>query len=263
MLPGLVSRHHLWDQDDVSVMAGDAVGVTQSGQQTYGLGRFFSSLYGQKVPGLGLLSVSLLRVKRRPSSPVRMEQLPPPHPETPQEVAKPKSQGKRGRPPGRKKPPRRDVVLRPYRRLVHETLTRFLEWIGTPFQVIDVVFDGALGHHAALQRVRHVGGHLLAKLRDEAALSCAYEGPEAGRGKRQKYGAPLAYHHMEAQHLPAAFVEKDIATKIEQLALWPKKLAAILHVVVMVQTHLTTQAVAPVVLCRSDWEPSYDHLMDY
>jgi putative transposase len=102
MLQWMVIRHHLLDQDDVIVMAGDDVVVTKSGKQTHGLGRFFSSLYGKKVPGLGFLSLSLLSVKRRTSYPVMMEQLAPPPPETPQEDAKPKSQGKRGRPPGSK-----------------------------------------------------------------------------------------------------------------------------------------------------------------
>src|SRR5437899_2854484 len=68
----MVMRHHLLDHDDVIVMAGDDVVVTKAGQQTHGFGRFFSSLYGKKVPGLGLLSFSWLRVKRRPSYPVML-----------------------------------------------------------------------------------------------------------------------------------------------------------------------------------------------
>jgi hypothetical protein len=41
--------------------------VTKSGKMTYGLDRFFSSLYGKTVPGLCFLSLSLLSVKRRTS----------------------------------------------------------------------------------------------------------------------------------------------------------------------------------------------------
>jgi DDE superfamily endonuclease len=70
LLQWMVIRHHLLDQDDVIVMAGDDVVVTKAGKQTHGLGRFFSSLYGKKVPGLGFLSLSLLSVKRRTSYPV-------------------------------------------------------------------------------------------------------------------------------------------------------------------------------------------------
>ena len=75
MLQWMLIRHHLLDQDDVIVMAGDDVVVTKAGKQTRGFGRFFSSLYGKKVPGLGFLSLSLLSVKRRTSYPVMMEQV--------------------------------------------------------------------------------------------------------------------------------------------------------------------------------------------
>ena len=44
MLQWMVIRHHLLDQDEVIVMAGDDVVVTKSGKQTQGSGRFFSSL---------------------------------------------------------------------------------------------------------------------------------------------------------------------------------------------------------------------------
>jgi putative transposase len=44
MLPWRVIRHHLLDQDDVIVMAGDDVVVRKAGKQTPGLGRCFSSL---------------------------------------------------------------------------------------------------------------------------------------------------------------------------------------------------------------------------
>jgi len=69
----------------------------------------------------------------------------------PQAVSKPKSQRKRGRPPGSKNQQRRDVVLRPYLRFVQETIKRLLELIGAHVQVMDVVFDGALGLTIALQ----------------------------------------------------------------------------------------------------------------
>src|SRR5256714_14182000 len=41
----LLIRHHLLDADDVVLMSGDHVVVTKSGKTTYGLDRFFSSLY--------------------------------------------------------------------------------------------------------------------------------------------------------------------------------------------------------------------------
>jgi putative transposase len=156
-LQWMVMRQPLWDQDEVMVRAGDDVIVTKAGKQTQGLGRFFSSLDGNKGPGLGFLRVSLLSVNRRPAYPVMMEQRAQPPTATPPAVAKPKSQGPRGRPPGSKKQHRREGVLSPYLGFVHETITRLLELIGDHGQVIYFVFDGAFGHHDALQMVRQVG----------------------------------------------------------------------------------------------------------
>jgi putative transposase len=65
----LLIRHHVLDADDVVLMSGDHVVVTKSGKMTYGLDRFFSSLYGKAVPGLCFLSLSLLSVKYRTSYP--------------------------------------------------------------------------------------------------------------------------------------------------------------------------------------------------
>jgi hypothetical protein len=71
----LLIRHHLWDADDVALMSGDHVEVTKAGKTTYGLDRFFSSLYGKAVPGLCFLTLSLLSTKRRASYPVVTEQV--------------------------------------------------------------------------------------------------------------------------------------------------------------------------------------------
>src|SRR5262249_5149897 len=93
-LQWVLIRHHLWEPDDVV--------VTKAGKHTYGLDRFFSSLYGKAVPGLGFLSLALISVKHRTSYPVMLEQLEKQHTATAPEVSKKISSGKRGRPKGSK-----------------------------------------------------------------------------------------------------------------------------------------------------------------
>ena len=68
-------RHHLLDRQDTILIGGDESVVTKSGKKTYGLDRFFSSLYGKPVPGLSFFSLSLISVKERTSYPVMMEQV--------------------------------------------------------------------------------------------------------------------------------------------------------------------------------------------
>ncbi|QEP42083.1 hypothetical protein D5085_02380 [Ectothiorhodospiraceae bacterium BW-2] len=66
-------QSHLLGEDTEWVMAADEVVVTKSGKKTYGLERFFSSIYGKTVPGLCFFSLSLINVKRRSSHPMLLE----------------------------------------------------------------------------------------------------------------------------------------------------------------------------------------------
>jgi putative transposase len=164
-LQWVLMRHHRFAHDDVLVMGGDEGVVTKAGKQTYGLDRFFSSLDGKRVPGLCLLRLSLMSVKRRTSSPVIMEHIEPQHPAHPPEAPQQPSAGKRGRPKGRNNQQRRDVVLTPYLRFVQETSNRLLTVIVEHVKVRYCVYDGAFGHHDALPMVTQLDVHLIAKLR--------------------------------------------------------------------------------------------------
>ncbi len=106
-LQWVLIRHHLLDPGDTILAAGDHVVVTKSGKKTYGLDRFFSSLYGKAVPGLCFLSLSLISLKRRTSSPALIEQAA--KAPAAQKQPKKKSGGQRGRPKGSKNRNRRDV----------------------------------------------------------------------------------------------------------------------------------------------------------
>jgi putative transposase len=161
----LLIRHHLLDADDVVLMSGDHVVVTKSGKTTYGLDRFFSSLYGKAVPGLCFLSLSLLSVKRRTSYPVVTEQVSQPCETSVQERSKKKAGGPRGRPKGSQNRNRREVALSPSLCFIQNHIKRLLEHIGDACKVVYFIFDGELGHNDAMQMVRQVGLHLMSKLR--------------------------------------------------------------------------------------------------
>jgi putative transposase len=169
-LQWLLIRQHLLDADDVVVMSGDHVVVTKSGKTTYGLDRFFSSLYGKAVPGLCFLCLSLLSVKRRTSYPVVTEQVEKAGEAVPQAQAKKKPSGQRGRPKGSKNRNRREVELSPSLRFIQEHIKSLLQQIGDAFKVVYFIFDGELGHNDAMQMVRQVGLHLVSKLRHNSAL---------------------------------------------------------------------------------------------
>ena len=258
----LLICHHLWDADDVALISGDHVVVTKSGKTTYGLDRFFSSLYGKAVPGLCFLSLSLLSVKHRTSYPMVTEQVNKLTEPSLQEPTK-KSGGARGRPKGSKNRNRREVELSPSLCFIQDHIKKLLKEIGDAFKVVYFVFDGELGHHDALQMARQVNLHLISKLRYNSALYMPYNGPYSGRGPRRKYGPKLDYKNIPSEYLKATSIDKDMVTQIYQMSLWHKKFADLLNIVVIVKANLKTNKTAHVVLFSSDSELSYAHMIDY
>jgi DDE superfamily endonuclease len=262
-LQWLLIRQHVLDADEVVVMSGDYVVVTKSGKTTYGLDRFFSSLYGKAGPGLCFLSLSLLSVKHRTSYPVVTEQVKKACEAAAQAPPTKKTSGQRGRPKGSKNRNRREVALSPSLRFIQEHIQRLLRQIGDAFKVVYVIFDGELGHNDAMPMVRHVGLHLVSKLRYNSALYFPYAGPYAGRGPQRQYGQKLDYRYVPSAYLQATSIEEGIETTMYQLTLWHKKFAEMLNVVLMVKTNLHTHKMAHVVLFRSDVTLGYAPLIDY
>jgi hypothetical protein len=259
--------HHLLDPTDTILIGGDETVVTKSGQQTYGLDRFFSSLYGKPVPGLSFFGLSLISVKQRTSYPVMMEQAikeaeEKPAKKTPRKKGK-KPAGKRGRPQGSQNKNRREVELKPYLIRIQTMLTQLLALIGVSLKVSYCVMDGAFGNNYALQMVRQCSLHLISKLRADAALYFPYTGPQKKRGARKKYGPKLDYAHLPDQYLQETTVLDGIQTSIYQMTMWHKLFPDQLNVVIIHKLNLKTQACAYVVLFSSDLQLAYDKLIDY
>jgi len=257
-------RHHLLRPMDTILIGGDETVVTKAGQKSYGLERFFSSLYGKAVPGLSFFSLSLISVKERASYPVMMEQVIKEKAEKPAKKGKAKKQArKRGRPKGSKNKNRRDVVLKPYLVHIQSMLKGLLSLIGADLSLTYCVMDGAFGHNNALQMVQQCSLHLISKLHWNAALYFPYDGPQKKRGANKKYGDKLTYKHLPELYLKDTTVTADIQTDIYQMAMWHKLFPDLLNVVVMVKTNLKSRARAHVVLFSSDLDLAYDNLIDY
>jgi len=260
-------RHHLLDPADTILIGGDETVVTKSGQKSYGLDRFFSSLYGKPVPGLSFFSLSLISVKERSSYPVMMEQVIKEKAEKPAKKGKGKKAKtqarKRGRPQGSKNKNRRDVALKPYLVHIQSMLKSLLSLTGVDLKVMYCVMDGAFGHNHALQMVQQCSLELISKLRWNAALYFPYDGPQKKRGANKKYGDKLDYNHIPEQYLQETTVTDGIQTDIYQMTMWHKLFPDLLNVVLMVKTNLKSGARSHVVLFSSDVALAYDTLIDY
>jgi hypothetical protein len=260
-------RHHLLDRQDTILIGGDETVVTKSGRKTYGLDRFFSSLYRKPVPGLSFFSLSLISVNQRSSYPVMTEQVVKDKAEKsgPKKASqKAKKQGrKRGRPKGSKNKNRRDVELTAYLLQIQTMLKGLLQLLGLDLVPVYCVMDGAFGHNNALQMVRQCSLHLISKLRCDAALYFPYQGPQKKRGAKKKYGDKLDYDQIPQRYLKKAKVVKGIQTNIYQMQMWHKLFPDLLNIVIIVKINLKTQARAHVVLFSSDLALAYDKLIDY
>ena len=271
MLFWVFFRHHVYRSEEVYLLVGDEVIVTKAGKTTYGLDRFFASLYGKPVPGLAFFALSLVRLQQRRSFPLHVEQVVRSDAEKAASKAKaaapkPTARGEQrrpGRPKGSKNKPKADRTFTPELVRITGWLEVLLHLIAGVISLTYLVLDGHFGNHNALQMARQRNLHLISKLRCDAALYFPYTGPYAGRGPRRKYGRKLNYDNLPGQYLKETTVEGHIETRVYQVQLRHKEFAQPLNVVIIAKTNLCTQARAHVILFSSDLALAYAPLVDY
>ncbi|MBE9212031.1 transposase [Plectonema cf. radiosum LEGE 06105] len=260
----LFFREHLFRDSEAYLLAGDEVVVTKAGKQTYGLERFFSSLYNKPVSGLSFFTLSLVSVQRRHSYPIRIEQVIKTEAEnTQQKSSKSKQKRGRGRPKGSKNKNKAEVTLTPELLRIKSMVIGLFQLLAGKMNLTYLVLDGHFGNHNALQMARQTSLHLISKLRCDSALYLPYQNPNPERRSRRKYGDKLNYKNISAKHLCSNSINENIQTKIYQIQLLHKEFSCPLNVVILVKTNLNTQACSHVILFSSDLELSYDKLIDY
>jgi IS4 transposase len=268
----LFFHQHLYRSEDVYLLAGDECVVTKSGKQTHGLDRFFSSLYGKVVPSLEFFTLSLVSLSERRSYPIMVEQVV----RTDEEKAaakakarakkakrKQKKKGKPGRPKGSKNRDKRQVTLTPELTRIQKMVQKLLRLIGSIFPLRYLVMDGKFGNNNALQMTLQCALHLISKLRYDAALHFAYDGPYAGKGAPRKYGDKINYAALPDQYRQESSIEHEIQTDIYQAQMLHRDFAQVLNIVIIHKTNLITGATAHVVLFSSDLELTYAQIIDY
>ena len=278
MMSWLFVREHLLRADQEYVLAGDETVVTKAGKQSFGLDRFFSSIYGKPVAGLAFFALSLVSVSERRSYPLLVEQCQ----RTPEEKAEARSRqkkqkrapngagaqkvpkGQRGRPKGNKNKDKSQIEWTSELQRIQTMLQKLMALIGSACSVAYLVMDGHFGNNNALQMVRQATSlHLISKLRHDAALYFVYEGEQKHFGPRRRYGSKLTYQAIPEQYQVERYQEEKILTTIYQATLLHKSFAVPLNVVIIVKANLTTATQAHTVLFSSDLALSYRKLIDY
>ncbi len=267
----LFFRQHLFQADDVYLLAGDEVVVTKAGKHTFGLDRFFSSLYQHPVPGLAFFSLALVSTTERRAFPIRLDQVVRTDAEKAASKAKaaakkPKAAApkrKPGRPKGSTNKPKTDVTLSPELQRIQMLVCELLQLIAGWLPLTYLVLDGHFGNSAACHMAQQCGLQLISKLRSDAALYEPYAGPYQGRGPRRKYGAKLDYAALPQQYLQHTAVEGPLETRIYQAELLHKEFGQPLNVVIIEKLNRTTQKRGHVILFSSDLTLAYDTLIEY
>jgi len=251
---------------DEYIAAGDEVVFGKAGQETYGIGRFFSSLQKRVIPGLSFFVFSVIHVKERQSYPIQAIQMV-------KEQEANKKKGKKeavkiekrpvGRPQGSKNKKSENPTLSPELLRIQPVLQAFLAILKGVLAVRYLVMDGHFGNYPSAWLVLQTGLQFVSKLRSDAALYEPFTGKYCGRGARPKYGDKVDVRKMKKKHLKSDKQEDGIRTQTYQANLLNKGFAFSLNVVVILKTNLATHKQAHVILFSTDLKLPYEKLYDY
>lgn len=283
MVMWLFFASYLYRAESEYLLVGDESVVSKAGDKSYGLERFFSSIFGKPIAGLAFFALSVVSIEDRKSYPLLVEQVRRSEAEKAATQAKKvkqaekakkakkggksskagKSKGKAGRPKGVKNQDKRqiewtDELLR-LKRMASELLDR----VRLRMTIRYLVLDGHFGNNNVTQMVRQsLQLHLICKLRADSALYFPYEGEQASRGARRIYGSKLDFDAIPAKYRVKCFTEQGIQTEIYQATLRHKSFADPLNVVILLKTNLSSQRKAHVILFSSDLTLAFDRLFD-
>jgi putative transposase len=246
---------------DDMLLVGDECVVTKAGTETYGVDRFFSSIFGKPVPGVALFALALVSRTERQAFPVQVEQVLRDAASTPP-APLPAATRKPGRPKGSSTQAKADAPLNAEHTRISTMIQGLLARIGTALTLRYLVLDGHFGNHNAVLMARRLGLQLISKLRSDSALYYPYAGPYAGRGPHRIYGERLDPTAIPERYLKQTTVEDGIETRIYQVEARHKTFDQPLNVVVIRKTHQTTGKQAHIYLFSTDRTLAWDELRD-
>lgn len=272
MMCWLFFKNYLFDPKSVYILVADEVVVSKSGQKTYGIDRFFSSLYGKAIPGLSFLAVSLVSVKERRSYPMMMEQIVRSDASADTDVSATEHQDNtqkaitkrgRGRPKGSRNRNKKDVVFSKTLKQLQTMVKSFLHQMGDCIKLRYFVLDGYFGHNNALQMVSQCGLHLISKLRTDAVLHLEPTTTQEGPGRPRIYGERFNPRQIDPKKLVSTEINGNIRTEVYQIIGRHRKFPELLNAVCVLKINMTTRQQSHVLLFSSDVTLDAKKMIDY
>ncbi len=254
---------HQISRNSVILIAGDATTVTKSGKHTFGIGKFFSSIYSRAIPGISFQCLSLIDVESRKSWPILTQQILPVVKELKVSEKKTSPKRGRGRPKGSKNKNKADVTLNAEMMQLQSMLKGVSTLIGKTLKPTYFVYDGALGNNNGAQMTMQVGLHLISKLRYDSALYLPWEGVYSGKGRPPIYGAKIDYKNIPDRYLKSYVTDDNVDTRTYQIQVRHKNFANALNVVIICKNNMATGKKAHVVLFSTDMNLEYSRIQEY
>jgi putative transposase len=246
--------------------AGDEVVFGKAGTETYGLGRFFSSLQQRVIPGLCFFTFSVIDATERHAYPIHAVQMVKAKDQNPP-WAKDKIVSAEKRPVGRPKGSQNKKSAQPSLNAellrIQPVLQAFLKVLTGVLAIQYLVLDGHFGNYPSTWMVLQTGLQLISKLRCDAALYEPFTGKYRGRGRRRKYGTKINVRQINRKFLKSDSRDKGIRTQIYQATLLNREFACPLNVVIILKTNLLTQKQAHIILFSTDLKLAHERLVDY
>jgi putative transposase len=249
------------------ILAGDEVVFGKAGAETYGIGRFFSSLQNRVIRALSFFVFSVIDVKERRSYPIQAVQMvKEKEAQQKKETAKKSGADKKrplGRPKGSKNKKNEKPSLSAELLRIQPVLQAFLVIVKGVLAVRYLVMDGHFGNYPSAWMVLQTGLQFVSKLRQDAAVYEPFTGKYCGTGRPSKYGDKVNVREMKKKYLKSDQKENGIRTQIYQVMLLNKEFAFPINVVVILKTNISTHKQAHIILFSTDLELSYEKLFDY
>ncbi len=248
------------------IAAGDEVVFGKAGKETYGIGRFFSSLQNRVIPGLSFFVFSVINVKERQSYPIQAIQMVKEKEANQKKVKKKavqKEQRPVGRPKGSKNKKSERPMLSPELLRIQPVLQAFWVILKDVLAVQYLVMAGHFGNYPSAWMVFQTGLQFVSKLRSDAALYEPFTGKYCGQGARPKYGDKVDVRKMKKKYLKSDTQEDGIRTQLYQAVLLNKGFGFSINVVVILKTNLSTHQQAHIILFSTDVNLSHEKLYDY
>ncbi|WP_235147951.1 MULTISPECIES: transposase [Fischerella] len=168
MLFWVFFREHIFCTKETYLLAGDEVVVSKAGKKSYGIERFFSSLYDKSILGLSFFALSLVSIEQRRAFPISIEQVikqkaqsaktlkqetEKPQVETEPEIPK----KKRGRPKGSKNKDKKEVSLNSELLRIRCLIQDLLKKLGKFLPLTYLVLDGHFGNESTVVMAVQLG----------------------------------------------------------------------------------------------------------